>query len=297
MKKILVLILVALLIFPSVNAKEDKKDSCSLLNISKCISDVFFKGLLSVVNAPISFLSNLVKKLLTSPLKASYFKDIWQAMVYVISAFYGILFMYSGFIFMISGGNAERREKAKSYLKNLIIMIVLVQASFFIYNIAGDINNKMTSGVFNLIDEDFFKVETHNLGNLIFEFMFYTLYLIFIMITLLLLVMRNSILDLGIVIFPFGLSFYFFEPLKSYGKSILHFLGSNMFVGFFISIILLAFSKLVDIESDATIKTLVLMNAFLIISLLLVYVMLFSLIKSALGIVGKTKVIVRRAVS
>ena len=57
---------------------------------------------------------------------------------------------------MVSGYDAEKRTKAKEWLRNIIIMIVLVQASYFLYLSVVDIGSLLTAGIINLVDENFF---------------------------------------------------------------------------------------------------------------------------------------------
>ena len=62
------------------------------------------------------------------------FAGLWAIIIYVLSMFYALLMIYAGFQFIISGYDAQKRENAKAWLRNIVIMIILVQASFFIYD-------------------------------------------------------------------------------------------------------------------------------------------------------------------
>src|SRR3989344_4141777 len=121
--------LLPLLVIPLVSA------DCGITNLAGCIAESFFNFLLSILNAPIQPLLDMVYSLLTQPVNIDLFSGIWSIIIYILSLFYGILLMYVGFKFIISGYSAEKREKAKSDLANIIIMIVLVQASFFLYSL------------------------------------------------------------------------------------------------------------------------------------------------------------------
>lgn len=295
MKRILALVLVVLLLLPTVNAasKKSNDSQCSFTNITACITDYFFNSILKLFNIPIDILSSLVKTLLITPIKTLNFKPIWQVMVHIISAFYGLLFMYSGFTFLVSGDSPEKRENAKSTLKKIILMIILVQTSFYIYNIASEVNVSLTKGIFDLISKDAFTLKAKPFGSVVLELVFSFSYMAIMFITSLLLVIRNSLVTIGVVFFPFGIAFYFFEPLKSFGSAILNFLGLNMFVSFFVSIVLLTFSKLMEIDGSTPVQALSLASAFLIVDLLLLYVMIFPILKAALNVMFKTKVVTR----
>ena len=103
---------------------------CSITNLAGCIAQEFFNFLLSILNAPVQPLLDAVHSLLTQTVNIDIFSSIWSIIVYILSLFYGILLMYVGFKFIISGHSVEKREKAKSDLANILIMTVLVQASF-----------------------------------------------------------------------------------------------------------------------------------------------------------------------
>ena len=139
-----------LLTLPLVSAEE-----CGLLNLASCIPLKIYEFFLNIINAPISPLLNLTKSLLTDPVNLSLFSSLWAIMLYVISLFYGILMLYSGFNFMISGHDAVKRAKAKQWFLNLFLMIVLVQASYFLYSLVLDVSSLLTAGIINMVDDSF----------------------------------------------------------------------------------------------------------------------------------------------
>ena len=282
MKKVIVILLLLLLI-PSVYAEEE----CGLLNLASCIPQKLYDFFINILNAPISPLLNLTKSLLTEPVELSLFAPIWAIMIYVISLFYGILMLYSGFNFMVSGHDTVRRANAKEWFKNIFIMIVLVQASFFIYAAIVDIGSLLTAGVINLIDDNFFKLTTDNIINIGLQFFFALFYVIVLIITVILLVFRYIIVAVGVVFAPIAIFFYFIPPLRDYGKLILNFLGICIFITFFDAIIFLVCSKLIEIALFENFKILVMITAFSISNILMFYLMFFSAIKSAFGVSQK----------
>ena len=91
----------------------------------------------------------------------------------------------------------------------------------------------------------------------------------------------------GVAFFPIGLFLYFIEPIRSYGKLILNFLGVSIFVTFFDAIILLVSSQLVEIPFFANFKLLLMSAAFWMCNILMIYLMFFAAIKSAFKTGGK----------
>ncbi len=271
--------LLIFLFLPLVSATED----CGLLNLATCIPQKIFDFLIYLLNAPLAPLLTLVQSLLTEPVDISLFGSIWAIMIYVLSLFYGFLMLYSGFNFMFSGHDAVRREKAKEWFRNTIIMIVLIQASYFLYSLVIDISSLVTNGTMNLISQTFFQLTIDNIVNVGLQFFFALFYVLVLVLSAFILTIRYLIVAFGVALLPFGIFFYFIPPLKSYGKLILNFLGVCIFVTFFDAVIFLVSSRLLTIPLFANMKILVMISAFSIANLLMLYLMFFSIIKSALG--------------
>lgn len=255
---------------------------CGLLDIG-CLPELFFGYIAHILNLTIQPLLNLTKGLLSANVNLSLFFSLWIIMVYVLSMFYAILIIYSGFQFITSGYDAHKREKAKEWLKNVVIMIILVQSSFFLYELMIQISSVMTSTMLSLIDGNFFLITVDNIPNVGLELVFYSLYIFMLLFTSLFLIVRYGIVAMGVVLFPISIFLYFIEPLKSYGLFILNFLGVAVFVTFFDAIILVVFSELVKIGLFANIKILIMISAFWMMDIFMFLFMFLSLIKAGLS--------------
>lgn len=277
MKKYVAFLLL-LLIIPLVSA------DCGITNLADCITQSFFNFLLSTLNAPVQPLLDAVYSLLTQPVNIDIFSPIWSIIVYILSLFYGILLMYVGFKFIISGYSFEKREKAKSDLTNIIIMIVLVQASFYLYSLLNQIIASVTTVILNMVQQKFFLLTIDNITNIGLELTLLVPYLTSIVITLILLTLRYVIVSSGVILFAVGIFCYFFEPLKHYGKLIINFLIATMAITFFYSIIFLASSMLIDIPVFQNFKILVMIGAFTLVNVVTIAIALFVVIKSALAV-------------
>ena len=160
-------------------------------------------------------------------------------------------------------------------------MIVLIQASYFLYSLIVDVQSLMTAGIMNLIDDRFFLVTADNLINMGLQFFFAISYAFTILITILLLTFRYIIVAAGVIFIPIGIFCYFIPPLKEYGVLIFNFLGTTIFTAFFTSLIFLVCSQLIEIDIFRDFKILIMISAFGIANLLMLYFMFFSAIKSA----------------
>ncbi|VVB79040.1 Uncharacterised protein [uncultured archaeon] len=256
-------------------------DECGLLNLASCIPQKLYDFFLGIVNAPIQPLLDFTKSLLTEPVNLSLFGSIWAIIIYILSMFYGLLLLYTGFNFIISGYDVVKRERAKEWFRNILIMIVLVQMSYFIYATFIDMNSLMTYGVVNMIDSKFFLLTADNIVNLGLELFLGIFYMLTLIFTVLLLTLRYVVVAIGVVLIPVGIFLYFIPPIKEYGKLIINTLAVIMFITFFDSLILLAGAKIVQIPLFENFKIVVMITCFSIVNFLMFYIMIFSAIKSA----------------
>lgn len=283
-----------LLSIPLISAEEE----CGLLNLASCLPQKIFEFFTNLLNAPIQPLLEFTKSLLTEPVQMSLFSPLWAIMIYVISLFYGLLILYSGFNFIISGYDVVKRTKAKEWLRNTIIMIVLVQASYFLYSAVMDMGSFLTAGVINLVDPNFFLLTADNITNLGLQFLFVGLYVFTLLFTVVFLAIRYVIVAVGIVLAPVGIFLYFIPPLKDYGKVIFNFLGICIFITFFDALIFLVCGEIMTLPLFENFKILVMIAGFGLSNLLMLYLMFFSVIKSAfnvgknLGIIAIAKAVI-----
>lgn len=287
MKLKYLLVLVPILLTSSVSAEE-----CSITNLGSCLAEKFFEFLLGILNAPIKPLLDLTYNLLTKPVNIDIFSGVWGVIVYVLSMFYGLLLIYVGFRFLIAGYSLEQREKAKKSLANVIIMMVLVQASFYLYSLSIEITASVTTVILNMLQKDFFLITIDNITNIGLEFLFIIPYIISILLTLIFLTIRYIIVSMGVLFFVIGIFLYFIEPLNHYGRLIINFLFATISITFFYSLIFLGASKLLEVGAFENFKIMVMIGAFCLVNLLSIFLLAFVIIKSAFKIAAPvTKII------
>lgn len=256
---------------------------CGLSNLASCLPDAFFQYVLSLISSPLQPLLDLVKLLLTTPVDLNLYLPLWVIVIYVLSMFYSFLIMYSGFTFLISGYDAAKRENAKQWLRNTVIMIVLVQASFFIYQSLSDVSSAIASSTLTLVPQDFFSLTIDNIPDLTQQFLFGMFYLSTLLLTLFFLTLRYAIVAVGVMFFPLAIFFYFIQPLKSYGLLALNFLLTSVFITGLDAIILAGFGKLIQIDLFSNLKIIVMITAFSLINLVTFFLMYFSIVKSGVN--------------
>jgi len=266
---------------------------CGITNLGTCLVEKSFEFIIYVLNLPIKPLLAMIDNLLTEPVNINIFSEVWAIIIYMLSLFYGILLLVVGFRFLLSGNSPEQREKAKRELTNVILMMVFIQMSFFLYELILEIISSMSTVIFNLIREDFFLITMDNIGNMGLELVLLIPYILMIVVTLIFLVLRYICVGVGVVFFALGIFFYFVGPLNQYGKLILNYLFVVMTLPFFYSMIFLACSKFLEIELFANMKIVVMIGAFSLVNLMTIFLILFVIIKAAntlagpVGAVGK----------
>ena len=255
---------------------------CGLLNLASCIPEKLYGFFISVLNAPLKPLLGFIKSLLTEPVNIEVLAPIWAIILYVLSIFYGLLLLYAGMNFMFSGHNEIKRAKSKEWFKYVFLMILFTQMSFFLYGMILDVSSLLTAGMMNLVNEEFFLLTADNIVNIGLQFFFALFYVLTLLLTMLILMIRYLTIAIGVVLFPIGIFLYFIPPVQDYGKLILNYLGVCIFIGFFDSVIFLVASQLIQIQLFENMKIMVMIGTFSMANLLMLYLLFFSIIKSAL---------------
>ena len=259
---------------------------CGLTNLATCLPEMLFSYFVSILNAALQGVLDVVYAMMTSSVNVSLFEPLWQVMVYVLSLFYGLFLLSAGFNFMISGYNASKRENAKAWIANIFFMVLSVQASYFLYDTMIGLAGTLTGSVINIIDPDFFLVNTSNFASVGLELVYVMPYLSILVFTMLLLGLRYIFLLFGVLFVPFAAFFYFIPPLRSYGKLILNVLLVLAFVPFFMAITLFGVSKMSSLLMFGGNSILAASLGFLAIDLMLIIATVFAIIKAAFGVLG-----------
>jgi hypothetical protein len=260
---------------------------CSITNIGACVAEALFGFIIDLINLSLQPFLNIVHRLMTEPVYISLFFDIWGSIVYVLSMFYGIWLIYVGFQFIVSGENPEEREKAKLFLRNTIVMMILVQTSYYIYSLIVSISSALTTSVLNIAGNDFFYFSADSFSNIGLQIIFSGLYITSLIITSLFLVLRYICVSVGVIFFAIAIFFYFIPFLNNFGKLILNGLGVMIFLPVFYSLVFLGTSRLVSSGSLSDIKILLIIGAFNLIILGTIILYCFIIIKAS-SIVMKT---------
>ncbi len=257
---------------------------CGLLSLGSCLPQKLFEYLANILNAPITPFLNLVLDLLSEPINIDLFLNLWIIIIYVLSMFYGLLLLSAGLRFMISGHDSRKRDEAKQWLQNIAIMIILLQASFFLYDLTIELSAIMTSTTLSLINTDLFLLTLDSVGDLGVSIILGIVYVLVLLGTALILTIRYAFVSVGVVFLPLAIFAYFLPPIKQYGLLILNFLGIAIFVTFLDAILLIGFSELVGLSTFASFDIIILIAAFMTINTITIFLLCFAIIKAGLNL-------------
>ena len=277
MKKILILIIFVLLVnpvFASHNEKE--KEECGLTNIGQCIINAITNAVTGLLNFTLSPFIKLSFDFLETAPATSVFYNLWKIVTLMISALYTLLIICSGLYMILRSDNIEGRIKAKKYLKNSSIILILVPVSFYLYEGLTEFASILTRIGLNNIDKSFLLIDFSSISGAVEEIILYVFYLFILIVTTLFLGIRYFFASVGIVFFPIAILLYFIPFTQNYGKFLLNLILTTLFVPFFISIILAGFSKLSHVGMFQHFETLLATISFLTIDIMLVLIAFFS---------------------
>lgn len=265
---------------------------CGITNLGTCLVEGLFDFIIYILNLPVKPLLALINNLMIEPVNIQIFASTWSIIIYILSLFYGILLLIVGFRFLVSGYSPEQREKAKKSLMNIILMMVFIQTSFFLYELILQVVASMTAVVYGMIPPSFFLVTSEGFANIGLELVLLIPYILSLVITVIFLALRYICVGMGVIFFAIGIFFYFIEPLESYGKLIINYLGVLISLPFFYSIILLASSKFLETDTFSDMKIVVMIGGFSLVNLLTIFLIIFVIFKAANAVATPVKQIV-----
>lgn len=280
MNKIIVFLVIALTFMPSFTiARNELEDNCEITNLKAC----FTEWLEGFFNTSLNPLIIFLEELLLTKSSTSVFEGLWY-LIMIVCRFITLIFLgFNGIKLMIYADNSIERSKAKSNMKNLVITLVFLSISFYVYNALLDFNNILTSFFLKDTDLNFFEAKFNNLLDNFLNLFYFLFYLIVLFITIVVLVTRYFIMSVGVVLFPIGILFFYNDSLKSYGSLIINFLLSNIFAGFIASILLKIISEIANVSFFDGFKVFLSISGLLITNLVMFLVMFFVIFKAAFG--------------
>jgi len=284
-KSFLTLFVISLLVLPMslADSSDSSQDSsCSFFSLLSCLGDIARIVSHTTGLAAQPFISWVVDLMTTIP-NTGVFESAWFTIIGIISIFYIFFLLYSGSVFILNSEDIVKRHSAKESIKNMIIALVLVSSSFYLYNLLIELNSSLTSYVFSNVSPAFFTVTSDSFGNALLQILMIIPYVLILIITCVLLLSRWVFVSLGVIFFPIGIFLYFVPFLKSYGKLIINLTVMLIFIPFICSIIILGCSLLVTAPIVEHFTIIFYIVAFLLVDLVFLLLIRFIINKTGMG--------------
>ena len=270
----------------SINQTKDTLNT-TVLGLPFDIVGLFTNSIKNSVRSFNNTLLGLTEALLSGNPNPELMQGVWQAIVFVISSLYLIIFLIVGFGFFFSGANIQKREEAKERLKKAIFMIIGVNLSYIIYQLILELSTAITQYMWITGFEQFFNNSV--LSGVGFVMLFaYAGSLLLAIITLFL---RYLFLLVGVALFPIGIFLYFAPKTRAWGKLIFEFLGMMLAMQLIDVIILIAVGQVVLSLAGETGSMLIPALGFIVIAFVNGFMIIHSIMKSANAAMDSTPVI------
>lgn len=269
------LILSSALVFASHN-NNSSQGNCGLTNIKACFTGIF-QGFF---NAQLKPLLDFFMTLLETETSPELFKPLWSGIVFLSEFIATIFIVINNIKLIIFAGYPVKSYQAKKNLQNIVIIAVLLPLSYYAYNLLLNFNSTLTKNFLENVGVTFFEVKFQGITDSILNFLLFLFYLIALILTDIILILRYFILSVGVVLFPLGIFMYYVDSLKSYGSLIINFLLSNIFAGAITSIIIKILSMLSNIAVFEGFKIIFSIAGLLIADVVLLLIMFFVVVKA-----------------
>ncbi len=251
------LILLALLIlsvsFSASIEFEIEEQSCPesagiievLFNLPNCIVEAFFNTLMDgFIYGAEEFLVNTLLFINSDP-DIYLFCAPYTSVMNVLEAFYTIAFMIAGIYYILKSHDVEGRTNAKFWLKNIFIMIVALSFSFSLFEMILEINEYVTTSLYNESFDDLLVVDA-SLPSLVFAATMSTIFFVLTGLTFITLLARYIMIPFLLLLFPIAIFLYFLPGTREWGAFLLKFILLIVFITSIDAVLVLAMSYLLN---------------------------------------------------
>lgn len=257
-----------------------KDDDNGWFFCSDCFTDWLNNVLLDFINAPVDPLIGLVNDLLLVDGSEGLenFKSLWRLIANITSVLLVLVVAFMGLWFLFNSLQPKTRLLFKEVIKKIVLILVGVNVSYYLYKTLLVFNSGLTSSVLSLVSEEFLRLTFDSLVNFSLEIIFGTVYLINLLVLVLLLSVRQVLLNAVVVLLPLIILLYFVPGFSGFAKTIIYSVLVLVFSSFLISIVLVVGSKM---SMEATMTSFLIVNAtLLIVNLLIFYLIALVVLKT-----------------
>jgi len=215
----------------------------AITNLPQCTAEAFISTLTNGLIFSAGEFYNLSIGFLTASPDVHWFCGPYNNVMAIIESFYTVMLMGLGGYYIIKATDVEGRAKAKTWLKNILYMVVFLSFSFTIFELIIDLNTQISSSIYSQVSESIFDIEAE-LSSLIFSMIFAFSLCTGGYMTFTTLVIRYLLIPFLLFLFPLGIFLYFIPPMREWGAYLFKFIVLIIFMTTADSLLLLGTSWL-----------------------------------------------------
>ena len=215
----------------------------AITNLPNSIVQSFFTYTVSGLNASSQQLVDSSFKFMFSSPNPTWFCSPYNGIMAILETLYSLMLMGVALFFMLRSNDAEGRAAAKSWLQNMLIMIVLLSFSFQIFQMLLDFNTSLAASFASASMKSIFQTPT-NFASPIFALVILIPSIGGMLITMLTLLMRYLLIPFLLFLFPFAIFLYFTPFTQRWGRAFLAVIAAIVLMTSLDGLILLGLSSL-----------------------------------------------------
>lgn len=229
MKKIMVLLCMLAMAQPVLAVEFEDGGVCditvtSIHKFPACFIQQFLEKAATILAIPTTILGEILFRLITFEPPIKPFHALWMKFNYIVSGFYLLILLWSGVNLMVSSLDMRKRQEAKTQIRNVFVMILMVNLSFFFFGVLLDFATALARWEWTLIDPAFFGGDNvfHEATSMLVMLGMYPYYLPGIIDAVRVIIIEKIAVVLGAILLPVTIMFYFTNPLREYGSVLLN---------------------------------------------------------------------------
>lgn len=258
-----------------------------LYNLPTCIVEKFFSSLISgFVYSAKQFLENSLNFIVKGP-DITLFCSPYSKIMKILESLYTIALMGVGTYYIVNATEPEKRANSKLWIQNIFFMIIALSVSFSIFKMILEINQYITSSIYNNALANLSIQATFS--SLIFAFILSLNFILAAGVTFLTLLIRYIMIPFLLLLFPFAIFLYFIPFTKSWGSFLFKFILMIIFMTSVDAILILGLSFLFSVNdpniSGGFIQGMALMIGFGLIGIINVIIYIIAVLSLIFGAV------------
>lgn len=227
-KPVMVLFILLVLLTPTALAAEletpESCDNTQWYNPETWFPCFFESGLAAQMNSLYdmgSLFENLLTKLSTVSIPISEILPYWAKLNYLAGFFFILVLIYTGYLFIFSAVDLQRKVQAKKQMWNVFLIILFSNLSIFFAALVLELSSLITNLFWSILLQE--QISNQSMMGIIFSLnpivalLYFTIFLVFGIPLLFKMLIRIIILIVCVAMSPLIVVTYFFLPTKEFG--------------------------------------------------------------------------------